>query len=564
MFFVDTKVFERIAELIEKNPSADEYFYDGLNFVRNALKENRAVGLRLANQLERQQGAAIRAGRNVVEATKRIHEILIAKARYSLDAYFLALEYNRPLRDQFYLPRRKKLKEVVEKLEKLLITDELDEMVLSLPPRVGKTSLALFVVSWLIGCDSERSNLYASCSGQLCNAFYKGVYELLIDDYTYCWAKIFPQVRFDKNSFCNAKETYIDTGRVKRYHSMTCRSIDAEGLNGACDCNGLLIGDDLCSGIEEALNPSRLVALWGKVNNNLITRAKMGAKILWIGTRWSKSDPIGLRLDMLINEPEFKNRRVALINMPALDEEGNSNFDYLYDVGFNSDYYKQRRKSFEATDDIASWLAQYQGEPVERSGLLFPPNSIKTYNGVLPEGRPDRIYAPVDVAWGGGDYTSMPIFYQYGDDVYIHGWVYDNGDKYITRPKIINAILKYKVQAVEFEKNNGGDEYKEYVERELQEKHGYRLNITARNTSTHQAKESRIFDKAPEIKEFYFLEPSKRDADYQKAMEALMSYVVLGKNKNDDGPDSLSKGCEMRRIAGLGSGISYKVLKRPF
>ena len=35
---------------------------------------------------------------------------------------------------------------------------------------------------------------------------------------------------------------------------------------------------------------------------------------------------------------------------------------------------------------MASWNAQYQGEPIERDGAVFSPGDFRYYNGVLPEG----------------------------------------------------------------------------------------------------------------------------------------------------------------------------------
>lgn len=77
-------------------------------------------------------------------------------------------------------------------------------------------------------------------------------------------------------------------------------------LNGACDCSGYLISDDLIGGIEEALNKDRLMNAWSKVTNNLIPRTKQSAKKIWIGTRWSLIDPAGLRMDFLQNDEEGK------------------------------------------------------------------------------------------------------------------------------------------------------------------------------------------------------------------------------------------------------------------
>ena len=57
-------------------------------------------------------------------------------------------------------------------------------------------------------------------------------------------------------------------------------------LNGACDCDGLGIYDDLFSGIDEALSEDRQKTVWGKFDNNFMPRIKPGkAKLLGIGTR---------------------------------------------------------------------------------------------------------------------------------------------------------------------------------------------------------------------------------------------------------------------------------------
>ena len=72
-----------------------------------------------------------------------------------------------------------------------------------------------------------------------------------------------------------------------------------------------------------------------------------------------------------------------------------------------------------------------------------------------------------DIAGGGGDYLSAPIIYLYGEDSYVHDLVYSNEDKSVTRPLVIDAIIRNKVQAAQFEANNGGSEYCEYVTNEL-------------------------------------------------------------------------------------------------
>ena len=105
---------------------------------------------------------------------------LLFDAPHYLDAYLLYLEINRKPEERFYQPRRRILKQVADNLQKL-VDDELDELFISMPPRVGKTTILMFFVTWLIGRNSESSNLYSAYSDTITKAFYNGVLETIQD-----------------------------------------------------------------------------------------------------------------------------------------------------------------------------------------------------------------------------------------------------------------------------------------------------------------------------------------------------------------------------------------------
>ena len=488
---------------------------------------------------------------DAIKAYDLMKRSYLLTAKDNFEDYLVYLEWDRAPKEKFYLPRKKVLHNVAVALQ-MLADGNLDELFLSQPPRTGKTSMMLFYVTWLIGRDSERSNLYSAFSDTITKAFYNGVLEILNDPVTYLWKDVFPNASIAST---NMQEETLNIDRRKRYASLTCRSLYGT-LNGAVDCDGVVISDDLIGGIEEALNKDRLVSAWGKVDNNLLPRAKQGAKLLWIGTRWSQSDPIGIRLDTLQNDSRFAGRRYKVINLPAVDERGESNFNYDYGVGFDTTFYLQRKASFDKTNDMASWYAQYMGEPIERSGTLFEPQDMKYFNGDLPESGLVRRFMAVDPAFGGGDFCSAPICYQYENgDVYVVDVVYSNASKRFTQPLLCQRIKQWEVQACQFECTKMTAAFKEAVE-DMLHKDGYRCNITYKAAPVAVAKEVRIFDKAPEIKEFYFLEGTKRTREYDQFMNNVFSFKISGGNRHDDAPDSLAMAVDM--MGGIGQNIMVR------
>lgn len=465
-----------------------------------------------------------------------IFRVLLFSAPNNFDHYLQALEYDRNPKERFYLPRREVLLGHVQALQRLY-EGEIQELFLSQPPRTGKSTLITMFYTWIFGKDSEHSNLYCSVTDDLTKAFYKGVLEIITDPDTYHWNVVFPSAKLVSKD--GDKET-INIDRDKKYPTLTCRSLYGS-LNGSCDCYNILCGDDLLSGIEEARNPARLETAWTTTDNNLLSRAKESARILWIGTRWSLQDPIGRRKRALENDERFRSRRWEEITLPALNERDESNFDYKYGVGFSTEYYQQRRASFEANNDIASWDAQYQNSPIEREGAVFTPDTMRYYNGVLPDEAPLRIWAVCDPAFGGGDYVAVPIIATYNKlDHYVIDVLFNNRDKSITQPALAKKLQGNNVGTIDVEVSKTTRAYIEGLQTEL-DNIGYHCTITTHTAPQNTSKAIRIFDKAPDIRQYFiFRDSGHRSKEYNLFMQNVFSFTVEGKNRHDDAPDSLS------------------------
>lgn len=472
---------------------------------------------------------------------KRAHDLMhrsfVMSARDYFDDFMVAVEYYRPMERQFWLPRRDKLLRVCNALQDLE-DDMLDELFLSCPPRVGKTTMMLFFTIWVMGRDSERTNIYSSYTKDVVDTYYNGILEVLTDDMTYAIEDVFPKLKI---AGTNAEKGFINVERKKRYASLMCRAIN-QAMNGLTDASGYIVIDDIHSGILEARNPDLLLGTWQVVNNNLLSRRKDKTKFLWIGTRWSIYDAISQRIELLETSPELKGRRYLVVNTPAMDENDESNFDYPYGLGFSTASYKETRAAFEKSDDYASWLAQYMGSPIERDGAVFDPESLRYYNGELPQEDPDRILMVVDPSWGGGDFVSAPVFYQYGQELYLHDLVFSNKDKFVTEPMIVECAIRNNVQAIYVEGTKVTGTYAEELDKRFRQVQ-YRVNLqrTTKHWASQSGKSQRIFDKAPEIiSKVYFRQSNCREKPYQLAMQQLFAFTVNGKIKHDDFPDSLA------------------------
>ena len=473
---------------------------------------------------------------------------MLYESPHLFESFMFYMERKRPPEERFYEPRQNPLRQVAQLIQDLY-DDKLDEGMVFCPGRIGKTQIVKMGNLWFGSNRPERSNLYSAYSDKITGGFYDGIIELITDP-TYTYAEIFPQ-NVEKKLITDGKDLTIDLIRKKTYPTFTMRSIYGT-LNGACDCDGLGVYDDLFSGIDEALSEDRQNTVWGKFDNNYMPRIKPGkAKLLGIGTRWAPRDVQGRRLELLNNDLDYADIRHREIIIPALDENGESNFDYPYKLGYTTLDYKRRMASFENNDDMASWFAQYQQEPIERKGQMFNVDNMNFFKPAEIEGmRPDRIFAANDPAYGGGDYVSMPICYEIEGNHYVVDAVYNNGEKDITIPEVTSRMEDHldkfprKTAEVHFEETKTTAAYRTECQK-IWEQDGYPINATHDPADNQNSKFQRIKNHAPDIRKLYFLDMKYQSKEYRKYFQNILSCTYEGKMKNDDGVDSTAQLCDM-------------------
>ena len=459
------------------------------------------------------------------DASSLFKAVLLLEAQgLRLDSYMQYIEIQREPEKRFWIPRRKQLEPVCRAMQKL-VDGELDILSISLPPGTGKSTLEIFLHSMMIGAFPDSCSLASGHSGTLTNSIYDGVNSILSDP-DYLWHDVYPAAG---TIITNAKEQTIDLGKKHRFSSLTCRAIGAS-LTGATRCEKLLTADDLVSGIEEALSIDRLDKLWTAYTNDLKSRKKLNCKELHLATRWSVHDPIGRLQVMYADSP-----KAQFLVMPADDEDGESNFNYRYGVGFDKAYFEDMKSNL----DDCSWRALFMNQPIEREGLLYNEDELRRYFE-LPSDSPDAVISVCDTKDKGADYCVMPIAYQYGNDFYIEDIICDNNNPEIVETRLVEILLRHKVKLSRFESNSAGGKIAEKVQKEVKTRGGI-TRITTKYSTANKA--TRIIVDSPFVKEHFLFKDNsviKNNKEYKRALGMLCSYTMAGRNAHDDVPDAFS------------------------
>lgn len=517
---------KRIINAIKKKPVCCETLRDLFDMARAVYKEDNAelsYCLKITSYIKQVIPLLEKS-----DALNSLYwDVLLWEAPNRFESFLLYMEKNRPYKKKFYEPRMNPLSIVAQDLQDLE-DGKYDFYGLSMPPRVGKSTICIFFYAWIIGKRPSSHNAMSGHSGILADRFHNDLIKLTENE-EYTFHEIFPDVQLVSKS-SEKNELYYDA--VESFATTTCRGIDGT-WTGAVDISedGYLYVDDLVRDRKESLSLRRLDGRYQDYLNILVDRKNDGSKELMVGTRWNVADPLGRIEKQYKNNPRYKFRKI-----PALNEKGESNFNYPV-KGFSTKYYHDMRDRLDKNE----WMAKFMQTPFVREGLLFPADELRYYNGILPEGD-HRVVGACDVAWGGGDSLSMPIGYEYPNgDVYIPSWIFNKGKKEVTIPLVTGKIIGEKLTEIQFEANNGGDMYSDRVSTEL-EKHNYHCSCSYKKAPGNMEKMTKMVAYSGDVKKhFIFLDPEHQDQEYSDAMDELNMTVQIGNNEHDDAGDGITQ-----------------------
>lgn len=512
-------ILEMCAGLIKECPDEREYCFKWSDYVKQAAQ---ALHIQTADE---KYGEVYENG-------------LLFEAPYLVDSFFLYIELDEkdPYK-RFYFPRRDVLKPVVSAYQEIY-DGKLDFLSVSQPKRTGKTTGGLRLALMMGGREPDGS-IFAVGKGEgLVKRFYGGLTQAFENEFMYKrFLNVFPEA-LKVNQSAEGLSIDLKQKSPTTFPTFTCRPIDG-AIVGCTEANVLVYIDDCVKNHEEARNRDRLEFLCEKVTDDVLGRRLEGTPIIIQGTKYSLYDPI-TALQTKANELGWKWKEVAIPALDPITDESNWEIYRQDKKGlrkiFTTDYYRKERMLVSEE----TWAAEFQQEPFEAKGRMFPKDKLNRFCELPVNKEPDAIMAACDTADKGTDYCSMPIAYIYGHDVFITDVVFDNSGTEHTKPECANKLIEHNVKTAVFESNSAGGYFGRDVMQLVRNQGGrcsdrYKFNCTNKITRMENARDNIIRD-------YWFLDESKyeRGSQYDLFMKNLTTMTRSGKVKNDDAPDSLA------------------------
>lgn len=423
-------------------------------------------------------------------------------------------DYCELMAPDFYKRSRQYLVQLANTLQEFVFNSPKKVLVISIPPRTGKSRTASLFAEWTFGKDPTKKIMTGSYNETLSTQFAKTVRNTIqtqkVEPFIPVFSDVFPDVKIKQGDA--AMNMWSLEGQYSSYLA-TSPSGTATGFG----CS-LMIIDDVIKNAQEANNQLTKQSHYEWFTNTMLSRLEEGGKIIIIMTRWASDDLAGRIINHFQDDAE-------IISLKALQDDGTM----LCEDVLSRESYEEKKKLM--SPDI--FYANYQQEPIDLKGQLY--TSFKTYDS-LPQF--EKIKSYTDTADTGSDYLCSIIYGIYQKEAYILDVIYTNAPMEITEPLVAKHIFEYKVNQADIESNNGGRGFSRQISHYLT--NTYNTNHTViRPFHQSKNKQARILSNATWVMEHIYF-PQNWHNKYPEFYKAITSYQREGKNLHDDAPDALT------------------------
>lgn len=424
-------------------------------------------------------------------------------------------DYCRLKNPQFYRSDRVYLKEIADRMEDFFLYSKKHFLVLTVPPRFGKSLTAQGGTEWLFGRFGVDAKVgTGSYNERLSSLFARSVRNTIQTekaDENVVYSDIFPGISV-KYGEASANLWALDGSKTPNYLA-TSPGGTATGI-------GLthLFIDDVIKSAEEAYNDNVLEDIWEWFTNTMMQRMEgSNYKIVIIMTRWANGDLAGRVIEAYGDDVEH-------ISFSAVQDDGSMLCDSILS---RSDY---ETKTKEMNADIVE--ANYNQKPIDVKGRLY--SGFKEW-----EEKPDgKIINFTDTADKGDDFLCSIDGIISEDEFYVTNVVFTDEAMEVTEPLVADMLYDDGVTEANIESNNGGRGFARNVERELKDRYGSNRCTINQNPQTKN-KESRILANSTWVQNHIYM-PKGWAQRFPEFYKNVMAYQRKGRNAHDDGPDVLS------------------------
>jgi len=337
-------------------------------------------------------------------------------------------------------------------------------IVLSSPPRHGKSVQVRDFIAWASGRDPSLKSIFASYSDDLgvrTNSELQRIYD------SPRYQLVFPNTNISGTAVVTVVNNYQRNSSFIEYVGET-GSFRNTTVGGQITGQGLDIGviDDPVKGRAEASSPVTRNKVWNWLLDDFFSRFSDKAGLIMIATRWHVDDPIGRWIKHF---PE-----TAVLNYEAIaskTEKYRKKGDALFPEHIELEYLNIRKRLLPKS----SWESLYQGHPFVTGGGVLPVELLRVLN-IFDRSLIQATCRYVDKAGtkDGGDYTAMALMHHLTDGRFVienitrGQWSALEREQHVKRLAMLDKKLyrNYSV-GVEQEPGSGGKESAETSVRNL-------------------------------------------------------------------------------------------------
>ena len=347
------------------------------------------------------------------EADKLEEESVEEKAKAELALRFLTRKRLLPFVERFNPDYQagwvhKDVCQRLEKFSQMVVAKQSPRLMLFLPPRHGKSTLASIAFpAWHLGRNPGHEFISCSYSGSLAMGFSRKVRGLLREP-----------------SYKTAFKTRLDPESQSAEAWLTTNGggFVAAGVGGGITGKGahILVIDDPVKNREDAESQNNRDANWDWYTSTAYTRLAPGGGVLVILTRWHDDDLAG----RLLKATAEGGDEWEVVRYPALaeeDEEFRSYGQALHPERYDEPSLDRIRKAVGPRD----WSALYQQNPVADDGDYFTRDMIQYFEEDDIDLDEMRFYAAWDLAIGKKDRNDYSVGMVIGVDSFDRLFVVD-------------------------------------------------------------------------------------------------------------------------------------------